>query len=159
MKSEYYYSQMTRLQQSVYRQIYDGMTQLSPSFSVTALPMAELSDLWFRLRLDHPMIFYVTSFRCRKTAGADTVLFEPEYMFEKKKILEHQKNLEARITRLIRPMQSLSGPEKAIAIHDFICSQVTYDKLKKGYSHEIIGPLQQGIGVCEGIAKTIKMLL
>lgn len=74
MKSEYYYSQMTRLQQSVYRQIYDGMTQLSPSFSVTALPMAELSDLWFRLRLDHPMIFYVTSFRCRKTAGADTVL-------------------------------------------------------------------------------------
>ena len=156
MKSEYYYSQMTRLQQSVYRQIYDGMTQLSPSFSVTALPMAELSDLWFRLRLDHPMIFYVTSFRCRKTAGADTVLFEPEYMFEKKKILEHQKNLEARITRLIRPMQSLSGPEKAIAIHDFICSQVTYDKLKKGYSHEIIGPLQQGIGVCEGIAKTVK---
>ena len=83
MKSEYYYSQMTRLQQSVYRQIYDGMTQLSPSFSVTALPMAELSDLWFRLRLDHPMIFYVTSFRCRKTAGADTVLSEPEYMFEK----------------------------------------------------------------------------
>lgn len=96
------------------------------------------------------------AFAAGRQPGADTVLFEPEYMFEKKKILEHQKNLEARITRLIRPMQSLSGPEKAIAIHDFICSQVTYDKLKKGYSHEIIGPLQQGIGVCEGIAKTIK---
>ena len=91
MKSEYYYSQMTRLQQSVYRQIYDGMTQLSPSFSVTALPMAELSDLWFRLRLDHPMIFYVTSFRCRKTAGADTVLFEPEYMFEKRRFWSTRK--------------------------------------------------------------------
>ena len=26
-----------------------------------------------------------------------------------------------------------------------------YDKLKKPYSHEIIGPLGQGVGVCEGI--------
>ncbi len=35
---------------------------------------------------------------------------------------------------------------------------MTYDKLKKSYSHEIIGPLQQGIGVCEGIAKVVKLL-
>lgn len=34
---------------------------------------------------------------------------------------------------------------------------MTYDKLQKQYSHEIIGPLQQGIGVCEGIAKTVKL--
>ena len=34
-----------------------------------------------------------------------------------------------------------------------------YDKLKKSYSHEIIGPLGQGVGVCEGIAKAVKVLL
>ena len=33
-----------------------------------------------------------------------------------------------------------------------------YDKLKKPYSHEILGPLTQGVGVCEGIAKTVKAL-
>ena len=33
---------------------------------------------------------------------------------------------------------------------------VRYDKLKKSYSHEIIGPLGQGVGVCEGIAKSVK---
>lgn len=35
---------------------------------------------------------------------------------------------------------------------------VRYDKLKKPYSHEIIGPLGQGVGVCEGIAKAVKVL-
>ena len=33
-----------------------------------------------------------------------------------------------------------------------------YDKLKKPYSHEILGPMTQGVGVCEGIAKTVKVL-
>ena len=48
--------------------------------------------------------------------------------------------------------------EKEKYIHDFICENVRYDKLKKPYSHEIIGPLGQGVGVCEGIAKSVKIL-
>ena len=40
----------------------------------------------------------------------------------------------------------------------FICENIRYDKLKKPYSHEIIGPLGHGVGVCEGIAKSVKVL-
>lgn len=43
-------------------------------------------------------------------------------------------------------------------MHDFILENVRYDKLKKPYSHEILGPMTQGVGVCEGIAKTVKAL-
>lgn len=67
--------------------------------------------------------------------------------------------MESRITRLIRPAMDKKPEEKEAYVHDFIYSNVVYDKLKKQYSHEIIGPLQQGIGVCEGIAKTVKLLL
>ena len=52
----------------------------------------------------------------------------------------------------------MNEKEKELFIHDFICQNVHYDKLKKAYSHEIIGPLGQGVGVCEGIAKTVKIL-
>ena len=52
----------------------------------------------------------------------------------------------------------LTELEKERYIHDFICEHVHYDKLKKPYSHEIIGPLGQGVGVCEGIAKSVKIL-
>ena len=52
----------------------------------------------------------------------------------------------------------MSEWDKELYIHDMICSTVRYDKLKKPYSHEIIGPLGQGVGVCEGIAKSVKIL-
>ena len=54
----------------------------------------------------------------------------------------------ARVEKLIRPAQKLSEWEKEKYVHDFICENIRYDKLKKSYSHEIIGPLGQGVGVC-----------
>ena len=74
------------------------------------------------------------------------------------KIKEHQKALKARVEKLVRPAMKLSEWEKEKYVHDFICENVHYDKLKKSYSHEIIGPLGQGVGVCEGIAKSVKVL-
>ena len=82
----------------------------------------------------------------------------PEYLFDKGKLRDHQRAMEARTAKLVRPAQGLSEVEKERYIHDFICRNVRYDKLKKPYSHEIIGPLGQGVGVCEGIAKTVKHL-
>ena len=80
-------------------------------------------------------------------------------LFEKNKIREHQKDLTARVEKLVRPAQKMSEWEKEKYVHDFICENVRYDKLKKAYSHEIIGPLGQSVGVCEGIAKAVKVLL
>lgn len=157
--NDYYYKQMNRQQQSVYHAMLEGFTAIESSFSVLRLSMQELSDIFFRLRLDHPWIFYVTSFSCRYAEGAENMQLIPVYMFEKKKIKEHRKALQGRVARLIRPAQTMQTDlEKESYIHDFICTQITYDKLKKSYSHEIIGSLQQGIGVCEGIAKTVKVL-
>lgn len=157
--NRYYYRQMNREQQSAYYCMLEGFTALASSFPVPRLSMRELSDIFFRIRLDNPRIFHVTGFSCRCAEGAETMQLIPAYMFDKKKIKEHQKALQGRIARVVRPAQNLSTDlEKELYIHDFICSSVTYDKLKKSYSHEIIGPLQQGIGVCEGIAKTVKLL-
>ena len=56
----------------------------------------------------------------------------------------------ARVEKLARPAMKLTELEKERYIHDFICKNVRYDKLKKQYSHEIIGVLGHGVGVCEG---------
>ena len=78
-------------------------------------------------------------------------------MFDKKKVKSHQQAMEARVEKLVRPAMNFSQEEKLKYIHDFICENVHYDKLKKQYSHEIIGPLGQGVGVCEGISKTVRL--
>ena len=111
------------------------------------------------MRLDHPEIFWVSSYKYRYYKDSPNLIFIPEYLFDKKKICEHQKAMTARVEKLIRPAQKLSEWEKEKYVHDFICENIRYDKLKKSYSHEIIGPLGQGVGVCEGIAKAVKVLL
>lgn len=154
----YYYQRLNKAQQAAYHAMKTGFEALSPSFSVPRLENRELSDIFFKLRLDCPEIFYVTSFSYRYAQGAENVELLPEYLFDKAKVKDHQKALSARIAKLARPAQNMTTLEKEQYIHDFICQNVRYDKLKKPYSHEIIGPLGQGVGVCEGIAKSVKVL-
>lgn len=42
--------------------------------------------------------------------------------------------MKSRVEKLVRPAQSLSEWEKEKYVHDFICQNVHYDKLKKAYS-------------------------
>ena len=146
-------------QQAAYHSILSGVKNLADEFQIPALEGKELYNVFFQMRLDHPEIFWVSSYKYRYYKDSPNLIFIPEYLFDKKKICEHQKAMTARVEKLIRPAQKLSEWEKEKYVHDFICENIRYDKLKKSYSHEIIGPLGQGVGVCEGIAKAVKVLL
>ena len=154
----FYYSKMNKTQQSVYHAMKAGLLALSPSFSVPRLDGRELSEIFFKLRLDCPEIFYAVSFRYRFYPDSPNAEVIPEYLFDKGKVKDHQKAMKSRVEKLVRPAAKMTEQEKELYIHDFICNHVHYDKLKKPYSHDIIGPLGQGVGVCEGIAKTVKVL-
>lgn len=154
----YYYNKLNTVQKNVYDIMSRSFDILADSFRVPLTDNKQLSDAFIHLKLDNPLLFYVVSFRYRIYPESSTAEILPEYLFDKQKIKEHRKAVDARIERLARPLQNLSPIEKEKAIHDFILENVRYDKLKKSYSHEIIGPLTQGVGVCEGIAKTVKAL-
>ena len=148
----YYYRQLDREKRAVYDAMRTGMEALAPGVRVPKLTGQE------RLKLDTPLLFYVTGFQYRWMPGADHVELLPEYLFDKSKVRQHRQAVAARLDRLVRPLAGKTDREKELAIHGFILENVRYDKLKKPYSHEIIGPLTQGVGVCEGIAKTVKAL-
>ncbi len=154
----YYYTKMPRDWQATYRALLQGLTALQPEFQIPRLEGQALQEVFFQLRLDHPEIFWATGFRYRYYRDSPHLIFVPEYLFDKGKIKAHQQAMTARVEKLVRPARSLSEWEKERFVHDFICRNVRYDKLKKPYSHEIIGPLGQGVGVCEGIAKAVKIL-
>lgn len=154
----YYYNRLNKWEQSAYHAMMTGLKALAPTFAVPMMDGKKLAEIYFALRMDHPELFYSVTFKYKYYNGADNVEFSPDYIFEKKKIIENQKALKLRVERLARPAQGLKPWDKLKYIHDFICQSVRYDKLKKPYSHEIIGPLGQGVGVCEGIAKSVKIL-
>ncbi|MGF7018186.1 hypothetical protein M2145_001953 [Lachnospiraceae bacterium PF1-21] len=154
----YYYSKMNKTQQNIYHAMKVGLVKLEPSFAIPKTDGGELQEIFFKLRLDHPEIFYAVGYRYKFYQEASHVLFIPEYLFTKKKVVEQGQMMNARVSKLAAPLKGKSEKEKEQAIHDFICQNVRYDKLKKPYSHEIIGPLGHGVSVCEGIAKTVKVL-
>ncbi len=154
----YYYNRLSKPQQAAYHAILKGLATLAPSIQVPRLDNKDLSEVYFLLRLDHPEMFYSATYKYRFYEHADSVELIPEYIFEKKKIQQHQSALKARVEKLVRLAKDLKEWDKLIYIHDFICQNVTYDKLRKPYAHEILGPLGQGVGVCEGIAKSVKIL-
>ena len=154
----FYYTKMTKQQQVAYHVIMQGANALADEFQIPRIESAELYDVFFRLRLDHPEIFWMTGYKYKYYQDSPNLIFVPEYLFDKNKIREHQRAMSSRVEKLARAAKDLSEWEKEKYIHDFICDNVTYDKLKKAYSHEIIGPLGQGVGVCEGIAKSVKIL-
>lgn len=154
----FYYELLNKEQQRAYYAMKNGLENLEDSFLVPKLTNKELSDIYFMIRMDHPKIFYSVTFSYRYYPDSSMVEMIPVYLFHKDKIKEHQKAMEARVKKLARSSEANTEIEKQQFIHDFICENVHYDKLKKEYSHEIIGPLGHGVGVCEGIAKSVKVL-
>lgn len=155
---EYYRSRLTRAEREAYAAMLRGYLALERVIRVPALSGRRLSELSFLLRLDHPEIFYIESLRCRTAPGAENTELLPDYLFDRGRIQTHRQALEARGTRLCREASRFEGADRIRFLHDFLCENVRYDKLKKAYSHEAIGPLTQGVGVCEGIAKSMKLL-
>ena len=152
----YYYEQLNKEQQKAYYAIKEGLLKLQDSFMVPMLSQKELSDIYFMIRMDCPEIFYSVTFSYKYYADSTAVEMLPKYLFSKDKIKEHRQAMDSRVKKLSRQAEKMDEKEKELFIHDFIVQNVKYDKLKKEYSHEIIGAL--GNGVCEGIAKAVKIL-
>lgn len=160
MKKEmnYYYDLLNKEQQKAYYAIKEGLMNLQDSFAVPKLSQKEISDIYFMIRMDSPEIFYSVKFTYRYYPDSSMVEMVPEYLFTKDKIKEHRQAMKSRVQKLARLAMDKSDKENQLYIHDFICQNVRYDKLKKEYSHEIIGALGNGVAVCEGIAKAVKIL-
>ena len=154
----WYEQQCSRPLREAYGAVLRGVSAVEPAIRVPLLSAAELGEVYTRLRLDHPEIFYLKGFQIRFHPGAENAEFLPDYLFDKAKILSHRQAIQTRISRLVRDVQGKSEAEKIRFLHSFITDSVRYDKLKKPYSHEVIGPLTQGVGVCEGIAKAVRLL-
>ena len=124
---QYYYNHMNKAQQATYHSILSGVKNLADEFQIPALEGEELYNVFFQMRLDHPEIFWVSSYKYRYYKDSPNLIFIPEYLFDKKKICEHQRAMTARVEKLIRPAQKLSEWEKEKYVHDFICENIRYD--------------------------------
>lgn len=143
----YYYGQLSKEKKAVYDMLAAGCDALAAVIRVPDLGTEVLSDIYLRMKLDLPLLFFVTGFHYRKMPGADHVEVLPDYLFDRGKVKMHRQAVTARLERLARPLKGKSDREKELAIHDFILENVTYDKLKKSYSTKSSAADPRGGGV------------
>ncbi len=157
---EYYYGLLDKTGKQAYVAMKEGLLNVAKTFTIPRMDPRQVGEIYMLVRLDHPEIFYTNTFKMAYAPGnVDMkIMVQPEYFLTKKQIKTHQQALESRVKKIIRLVMDKKEEDKELYIHDFIIDHVTYDKLKKPYSHEIIGPLTNGVGVCEGIAKAVKIL-
>ena len=92
----YYYGQLTKPLQGVYDTLLSGFRVYAPSIRIPDVEQGQLAEVYLRLKLDEPLLFYVTGYRCRWMPGAAHLELLPEYLFDKSKIRTHQQAIEAR---------------------------------------------------------------
>ena len=68
---QYYYNHMDKQKQAAYHSILQGITSLADEFQIPALDGEDLYNVFFQLRLDHPEIFWVVSYRYRFSGRRD----------------------------------------------------------------------------------------
>ena len=68
------------------------------------------------------------------------------------------RNSESYVDVVVKTVREMNSIFELYLKDEFNVKNVKYDKLKKEYSHEIIGALGNGVAVCEGIAKAVKIL-
>ena len=73
----FYYTKMTKQQQVAYHVIMQGANALMDEFQIPRIESAELYDVFFRLRLDHPEIFWMTGYKYKYYQDSPNLIFVP----------------------------------------------------------------------------------
>ena len=74
----YYYKSLSKQQKAVYDALRQGFDALAPAIRVERLENAELSDVYQRLKLDEPGLWFVVGFTYRFYPQASPVELVPE---------------------------------------------------------------------------------
>ncbi len=159
MSYSWYLSTLDGDEYTAYTEILDGLLSLSGGIRVPKMEYKRISDIFAMVKLDRPEIFYVSGHSFRSPVGAGYTEVIPEYHFPVKKIPELQNAISSRADRILRQAVSLDEVKAVSFVSKWILENTVYEKLERQYSHEIYGVLSHGIGVCEGISKTVKYFL
>ena len=169
----YYYHQLNKQEQEVYKAFYDGVMaheEIIPIPVRCKFSQESFERIFMAMTRDNPLIYFLNQSACSTASDMfGHLAFCPQYFFSKEKVKEYNRKIEKVVNELAGQLRLLecSDYEKEIRIHDWICQNIEYDyegtdksKLSRVIaSHNILGVFAHHKAQCEGIAKAVKVLL
>ncbi|MBE5818894.1 MAG: hypothetical protein E7312_07565 [Clostridiales bacterium] len=124
------------------------------------LTISEAVQTWATFKNDHPEYYWFSN-QCLYNTDSFYALIYDEYVTAE---VRAQKDalIESKLADYISVTKGKDTLlEKALAVHDLICSSTEYEKdnMMAAYAHNILGVLENGKAVCEGYAKLYQLVL
>ena len=155
----WYRENLSGIEVEIYDEIKEGLLSLKNEIKVPRTEYKRISEIYSMVKLDCPEIFYAEAPSYTYKTGSLKITVIPKYLFSDRQIASLRESLSVRLERILKPAWELDEVKAIEFVRNFIFHNVKYEKLEKSYSHEVYGTLSHGIGVCEGIAKTAKLML
>lgn len=154
----YYYYLLDAQQKRLYQSILSGFKYFAKEIRLPLRPINEIMRVYEYVQRDHPELFYASStYRYTTDLYRKSILLQLDYLFDKRSVsqinCEIQKHLQG--YDVIKDKIDL---EKELFVHDKCLKHLRYDYAFDDVSHTVLGPIQNKKGVCEGIAKYIKLV-
>lgn len=150
---------MLHYSEEAIRKVINSCMNYEKSICIFAMQEQDIHALIAHLRYERTILFHLGQIRYTFYFAKNEAILYPQYIFGRseynKLLLDIQKKTEIIKNEIVRYN---SNYIKELKLHDYICQNVSY-RDEGDISHSIIGPLIYNCGVCDGIAKTTKLLL
>ena len=164
----YYYTLLSDKEKNIYKKVYGAVVSVlsTVEFQQADIFKVDISKIVEYIILDNPHIFYLDEKNIKIYSSLLKVDVDFTYLYSKDEIEILQQKVNAALGEIVRRVKAVSDYEKELAIHDVLVKNVLYDDYAREnpnknitYAHSILGVLLYKTAVCDGISKTVKMLL
>lgn len=157
-RKNYYYSSLSKSQKAEYTKIYNAYMK-QETFTIN-VQHDEIEYLFNCVLYDNPEIFWVDS-KYAYSQSANCYYIEPIYRFTPEEAEEMTEKINYQISRIVASAGSKKSVyDKEKYFHDYICENTIYDmSTYEGIGDTVYSLLFDGRAICEGYARTMKMLL
>ena len=170
---KYYYSCLSNNQKKAYYSLCQGFDAMSGQITLPYLSSQEIANLYICVKNDNPMYFYVSELSFNSNISKQTSLVKPKYHKFPQSIPSLKESVCGHLS-VFDSAQGMSDLDKELFVHDYCLKNLRYDNIVTethrsffGSTTEflskeattVIGPVMYKAGVCEGIAKYVKLAL
>ena len=152
----YYYSLLNEPQKKIYETIYKKVNAYSSCIQLSLVHPNEFGLIHEAILLDNPEIFYFNAYRYTKDLNKKRLVIEPDYTLPQNVISHHKRNIASSVS-FFETARQMSEYEKIMYVHNYVLDNITYDYPED--AHTVLGIVKDRKGVCEGIAKYVKLAL
>ncbi|MCL2063224.1 MAG: hypothetical protein FWG98_02490 [Candidatus Cloacimonetes bacterium] len=154
----YFETHLTERQKEMYNIVLAGLLSLVNEIEVPYGSIDEYSDILKFIRQDNPIIFYVSNFSLRTFGNEQKCVFIPQYTHNNKDISNSMNHIQNFLISFDE-IKNYNDLDKLFYVYKYFVTNYTYDYSFHQYSYSILGLIYRQTAVCDGIARTMKLVL